>query len=250
MQLLPLTVAFTVSGQRQKYLRQALGSWARVRGVQDVYLLFCIEPDPSFPAAEFGGWVERSFAHGRCTVNPERLGVMGNTRQAMDTAFRTGARFAVLAEEDVVVASDALEYFRWAQEAYEADPGIMTVCAHVLASQSALASTAVRLPWFSPLVWGTWKARWTEFIEPGWGGVEGNPQGWDVRLRQRLAEAGLESLFPVRSRSLHIGETSTLFKPELAAHMYPGTRSTCFWPDYPAADWREVPVTPDLDMLV
>lgn len=235
-----LTVAFTVSGQRQQYLRQALGSWERVRGVQDARLLFCIEPDPAFPVPEFGAWAGGAFRQAASVVNAARLGCVANTRMAMSRAFGGGAGFAVLAEEDVEVSSDVLEYFAWAAGEYAADPGIAAVCAHTRASWSAGDNVAVRLPWFSPLIWGTWKSRWEDFIGPGWGITEGNPHGWDARLRIELGEAGLLCLFPARSRSLHIGETSTLFTSALSAHMYPGTRSTCYEPERPPQRWREV----------
>jgi len=249
-----ITVAFTVSGQRQKYLRQALASWARARGVQDARMLFCVEPEPSFPVPDFTAWAGETFSRVQVAVNPAVLGCLANTRQAMELAFGGGAGFAVLAEEDIEVSTDVLEYFGWAVGRYERDTDIMAACSHVLSSRVlrgiSWPDAAVRLPWFSPLVWGTWKPCWDEFIGPGWGPAEGNAQGWDVHLREQLREVERACLFPVLSRSLHIGQASTLFSPELAAHMYPGTRSSCFSRDYPPQEWREVIPGPQLEMTV
>lgn len=199
--------------------------------------------------ADFEAWAERSFRHAHCSVNRERLGVVANTRRALDLAFRSSAPFAVLAEEDVVVSADVLEYFSWAAATYAADPDIMIACAHVLSSRDARAGAVVRLPWFSPLTWGTWKVCWEEFIEPGWGVPEGNALGWDAQLRIRLGEAGVRCLFPLRSRALHIGEVSALYRSELSAHMYPSTRSSCYQEDYPPQRWHEV-AAGDVDIVV
>ena len=46
-------IAFTVSGLRQKYLREALGTWGRARGIEDWHLLFSLEPcRTTFPVPE------------------------------------------------------------------------------------------------------------------------------------------------------------------------------------------------------
>src|SRR5216683_913455 len=115
-----LTIAFTISCLREKYLRQTLDSWSKVRGIQDAHLLFCLEPltfrAHPFPVAEFGEFVRRSFASSRVVSNEVRKGCFINTRDTMDHAFAGGADFAVLAEEDLVVSADVLEYFIWAQK--------------------------------------------------------------------------------------------------------------------------------------
>jgi hypothetical protein len=245
-----ITVTFTVSAQRQKYLRQALESWAHVRGVRKAHMQFSMEPDPTFPADEFIGWTAGAFGQVEVGTNAARLGPTGNTRMAMVRAFAGGADFAVCAEEDVVVASDILEYFTWAARSHAHDKDVLAVCAHVRASAETWTDAAVRLPWFNPLTWGTWRDRWQDFLEPGWGGVPGNEPGWDVNLRQRLTAAGKTCLFPVRSRSLHIGEVSTMFRPELSLHLFPATRSTCYEAQYAPQEYREIIATAGLDVAV
>ena len=243
------TIAFTVSAQREKYLRQALDSWGKVRGIQDAHLLFCMEPRPvhsPFPVGEFKAFLQRSFRSTEVIVNDVRKGCFANTRDTMRRAFADGASFTILAEEDLVVADDLLEYFTWAQR-YRDDEKAIAVCSHVMAT-SGLPGKAVRVPWFSPLVWGTWPDRWEQFILPGWGGIPGNPEAWDHHLRTLIHEGGLCSLFPAWSRSEHIGRASTLTPGALSEHFFEASTSQCFRPHYEPQDWQELP--PDSFKLV
>ena len=145
-------VAFTVSGLREKYLRESLDSWAEVRGRDTWTFLFCLEPcDLVFPVEAFWGWARDVFPGCHLLKNGRRLGCMRNTRRAMDFAFGDlGAGFAVLAEEDVRVSPDVLEYFTWASAAYQGDGNLAAVCAHAKTSENTDLSAATRVPWFSP----------------------------------------------------------------------------------------------------
>lgn len=246
-----LTIAFTVSCLREKYLRQALDSWAQVRGIQDAHLLFCLEPRPHrspFPVAEFREFLHRSFRSAEATVNEARKGCFLNTQSALDLAFARDADFVVLAEEDLVVATDTLEYFAWAQR-YRADPQVQAVCSHTFVS-AALPDQVVRTSWFSPLVWGTWRDRWRDFIRPGWSGVASNPEAWDASLRTQILEARKACIFPALSRSQHIGRVSTLTPGALAEYFYKASISQCFSPAYPPQEYRECPRGPSLQITV
>jgi hypothetical protein len=244
-------IAFTVSGLRQKYLRRSLASWGRARGVQGWHLLFCVEPAPRvFPVAEFAQWAHRCFASAEVAVNDRRLGCLANTRNALARAFGSGAGFAVIAEEDCEVADDVLEYFCWARDAYAGDRTVVTACAHALRAERGEAHQAVRARWFNPVIWGTWPDRWRDVIAPGWGTIEGWPEAWDTNLRRICARRGLDSIFPVRSRALHIGETSTLTPGQLAEYYYRQALSSSFSPAYPPGKYEEVPFTEDLGLLV
>jgi len=235
-------IAFTVSGQRQKYLREALDSWGQVRGIQDWHLLFALEPCRlNFPVAEFTHWAHRSFASAEVSVADQRLGCLRNTRRAMRLAFAAGAEFAVLAEEDLLVSQDVLEYFGWAREAYGSDEKVAVVCAHSLRTAGGGPADVVRSSWFNPLVWGTWKDRWEDFINPTWGPFESNLESWDNNLRMQVNSSGREAVFPVYSRSLHIGQTSTLTGTPLSEYFYRGALSSTFTEARPPQAYREIP---------
>lgn len=248
-----IAVTFTVSGWRERYLRQSLDSWLRVRGVQEAHLIFNVEPSGSFHELAFWEWTRRAFASSSMVLNKQRLNVLENTRVAFARAFACGAKFAVMAEEDLAVASDTLEYFRWARDTYRDDPSVVAVCAHCRSSQCSDASAVTRAGWFNPLVCGTWKDRWEQRIGPWWGpwedGLNGN-QAWDVNLQRKIAAAELRTVFPCRSRSIHIGEVSSTIQTELSAHFFSDSQSTCFAPEYPPQRYHEVPFDAQIGVLV
>lgn len=240
-----IVVAFTVSCQRQSYLRRALESWAKVRGVQDAHLLFCLEPPGSFPVPEFQRWACEQFAHVTVEVSPRLLGCSANTRHSMSQAFGLGADFAVLAEEDMEVSTDILEYFAWAEGHYRCDGRVKTVCGHALrCAPSATADLVTLVPWFNPLAWGTWPDRWPELSG------EWDSGGWDHALRMRMVKSDWLSAFTVRSRALHIGKVSTVTGHALSQYFYEGSTSSCFIRTCAPQDYREHPRTPELELVV
>lgn len=244
-------IAFTVSGHREKYLRESLDSWSRARGIGGWHLLFCLEPcRRHFPVVEFTQWVGRTFASAEVHVNGEWLRCAGNTRQAMSMAFARGAEFAVLAEEDCVVSTDVLEYFCWARDAYAADEKVLTVCAHAKQAEAGADCDVVRSGWFNPVIWGTWRDRWHSSVAPGWGLLDGALESWDANLRRQIVEAGQVSIFPVRSRSLHIGEVSSQTPGQLSGYFYRQYLSSCFAAGRVPQSYREIPFTEDLGLLV
>lgn len=248
-----ICVAFTVSGQREEYLKRALDSWARVRGVGQAGLVFCVEPVSTFPVRPFTEWTSRTFPGSQVLVNPEVYGCLKNTKQAFDAAFHMGARLAVMAEEDLVVAADILEYLSWATAAYESDPEVAAVCCHVKESKGTDPGQVVKVPWFNPLVCGTWKDRWQQYLRPAWkpweGGLNGN-QAWDNNLRIVLGQQQKKSVFPALSRVIHVGEISTIYAPSIAEFMYSASISSCFAPDRAPVQFREVPFTEVPGLLV
>lgn len=236
-----LVVAFTVSGIRPRYLRAALESWYLARGVQEVRLLARHEPVPPLHYADLENGMKAAFADCSVVHNPEHLGCAGNTRRVLADAFRDGADFAILAEEDMVVASDVLEYFTWAAETYRDDHQVATVSGHAFSCKKPAHDAVVRRRWFNPQLWGTWKHEWETFVSHEWRGISGNEEAWDANLRQRFADTGMQSVFPLVSRVQHIGEVSTLTRPPLAEHFYQQFRSQCFEPAIPPQEYREVP---------
>ena len=250
-----LAVAFTVSGQREEYLQKSLESWLRVRGVQDAYMLFCVEPWARFPILDFRDWAAKHFTYSEVLQNGETYGCLKNTREAFGRSFERGASFAIVAEEDIEVAPDILEYFRWAQKEYQDEQDVTMVCAHAKDALDVTRAAVVRMPWFNPLVSGTWRDRWDLFVRPQWKGFSAGEwdrdnQAWDTNLRELIRTSGRSSIFPARSRSMHIGELSTWMPPMLAAHIYDSSRSDCFVGDCPPQSYYEVPWTDIPGLLV
>lgn len=242
-----IAVAFTVSGTREKYLRHTLDSWRRVRGIEDVSLIFCVEPEPNFPLDSFSRWVEQEFlCRTEVWPNQVRLNTLKNTKLAFERGFQQGADFTVLAEEDIEVATDVLEYLTWAKDNYRDDQDVITVCAHAKEGTGE-PWQVTRASWFNPLVCGTWPDRWEHFIEPQWGipreftpAVANDYQAWDLNLRHLIHSAGKYSVFPVVSRALHIGEFSTWAPNLLASSYFRQAVSLCYKADIPPQQYREV----------
>jgi hypothetical protein len=234
-----ITVAFTVSCRRPRYLRRTVESWARCRG--EARYLFSLEPPGrEFGIGEFIQWAHHMLGDVEIITRPQPLGCSDNTFHALRDGFKK-SDFVVLAEEDIEVADDTLEYFTWASGAYRDSSQVLAVCAHVKgASETATESGVSRAPWFSPLVWGTWRDRWEGLLAPDWREPEGG--GWDGYVRKLNAERSMECVFPHLSRALHFGESSTL-TPRTAGggpnYYHRTALSQCFSPAYGSQDYQE-----------
>ena len=246
-----MIVAFTVH-DRPAYLKRTLESWSRVRGAGEACFIFRCEPGcPEAKAvcedAGFGGVI---------TTNPRRFGVLGNPWAALDTAFsicENDSDFAVLAEEDMTVSPDVLEYFTWAQR-YRADPSVLGVTTYQHHEQPGGLAGAGPADWSADdqwhfWVWGTWRDRWQALLRDSWDFTYtengGGPaqRGWDWNIRNRLVLGeGMKMIAPSLCRSQHIGEYG-------GAHCTPdqfqGLLSSCYaGPDVPPQDYQEVSPCP------
>jgi hypothetical protein len=194
---------------RPQYFTPVMASWAAVRGFADWDPVVFLEPSPVqqemtriAAAAGAGVW-----------ANPHRRGVSDNPWYALDTAFTVGegSDFAVLAEDDVLVSDDVLEYFSWAAQRFRREH-ILTVCAASFATTCPpdQEQDTVRSGQFCPLVWGTWADRWTAVLRDSWdhdysSGTATQPQcGWDWNIGLRVM-GDWQVIAPAASRSVHIG---------------------------------------------
>jgi len=232
-----LALVFTANN-RPRYLRPVLHQWARVRGWRDwrptVYL------EPGRKAAQMADIATAAGA--RVRVNPRRYGVLTNPWQALNTAFTDGADFTVLAEDDVLVSTDVLEYFDWAAHSH-ATEHVLAACAGSFdGCPDGHEYHIERGNRFCCLVWGTWADRWTGTLRDTWdhtysSGTPAQPQsGWDWNITLRILP-GWDVLAPYASRSQHIGEhEGTHCTPA----QYPGTRAANFRHDRPTAPYTVV----------
>lgn len=244
-----ITVSFTVSCQRPDYMVRTLESWSRVRGIEKAGMFLCLEHylpwrKGEAKAAEaekkfegFEDFIAGRFPQARVVRNPARLGCLLNTRRAMQYALGQ-SEFSVLAEEDIEVSDDILEYFTWASEHYRNDPSVLAVCAHSVASAGG-AGDVVLAPWFTPLVWGTWRSRWGMMLAH-WTPQPGYPEGWDYNIRM-LTGRMVQCAYPAMSRSQHFGAQSTMtFSSPVTGSNYfhDRSQSTTFQPHYEPQEFR------------
>lgn len=241
--MLNISVVMTAY-RRPEYLRETLASWSQVRGLENLIARrVCVDPSESQEdvarlAREYG-WDVR--------VNASRLGVLVNPVESVGAMFREplGADFVILAEEDVVVAADLLEYFAWAQQRFRADPAVMLVCAHTRTHElpgQPDQDVVRRLPGFgSVLIWGCWRGDWLRLIEPTWdrdyssGNGPEEPGGWDHNLQRIMRRSGLASVAPDQSRSDHIG---VLGGAHCGPTFFPQTQDPWYRPDVPPCQYR------------
>ena len=242
-----MIVAFTVN-DRPGYLRQTLDSWSRVRGIGNCMLVFRCEPGCP-EAAELCETVD--FAPALTVRNHLRAGVLANPWRALEHGFfMHGAQrgypfaddFVVLAEEDMVVSPDVLEYFTWAQR-YRDDQQVLGVTTYQHHERPGGLAGAGPADWrdeneFHFWVWGTWRDRWHNHIRDTWDLTYAR-KGWDWDLRDRLVlGAGMTMIAPSLCRSQHIGrEGGTHCTPD----QFDGLLSSCFAGlDVPPQDYQEV----------
>ena len=232
------SIVFTVH-DRPAYLRRTLESWERVRGISAARLVFRCEPGCPGAVA-----LCRSvgFAEATVTVNPRRYGVLTSPWHAFEDGFTAG-RFTILAEEDLIVSTDVLEYFTWCDQRYRDDPGVLGVTTHQHDAQPGGLAGIAPACWTGDdpphlWVWATWRDRWRRLLRADWDHTYAH-RGWDWRIRDHwVLGQGMRVMAPSMARSQHIGEHG-------GAHCMPGQfgalESRCFAGDVPPQDYREVP---------
>jgi hypothetical protein len=185
---------------RLHYVRPALESWRGVRGIEDAYLVYRLEP--GFPDMEDLVRRERPKADGEVIVNEWRLGNDTNMRAAVETGFATGADFVIAAEDDVLVAADLLEYMTAMAERYAADQSVLAVTSWQHLPPGPLYQVQRVQCFFGGTCWGFWRDRW-EQVKDGWppSGV-----GYDGYLYQACLETGRVCIQPRATRCKNIGE--------------------------------------------
>lgn len=220
---------------RVNYLKEAVASWNQADGILDWPVSYLLEPttEPIEDAMidEFHRLEAKSLLG---VVNDHRLGVLRNPHAALTAAFAGGNDFVVLSEDDIVVSDDVLEYFDWAMKAYEEDKSVLAVLAYSRISLEAGAqdpSAVSRTKVFCPLTWGTWKDRWEEIIEPNWdldyssGMPDGSCAGWDWNMMRVAVRENKDFLYPLASRSNHIGKHGGTHTSE---HSFPESQAGTF----------------------
>lgn len=225
-------LVFTAN-DRPYYLQPVIDQWQQVRGFGDWAPTVFLEPGPVADvmadiAEQAGVAVVR---------NHTKYGVLRNPWHAIDTAM-ADADFVVLAEDDVLVSDDILDYFTWAAQTF-ADEHVLAVCASTFAKHCPpeRVNHVQRGNHFTPLIWGTWRRRWADVLRDTWdhdyssGTPEAPQSGWDWNINLRIM-GDWSIVSPMASRSTHIGlrhgTHTTMFS-------FPGSIAATFQPHRPAA---------------
>jgi hypothetical protein len=225
---------------RPQYFHSVMNSWAAVRGFHDWHPQVFLEPGPNVDvmtaiAQEHGVKVHR---------NTVKLGVLRNPWQALQSAFRQGADFAVLAEDDILVSSDVLEYFTWAATELR-EERVLAACSCSFTTSCPLSQDqlVVTHQEFCPLVWGTWRDRWLNVLRHTWdhdysSGTPQAPQsGWDWNINLRVMK-DWRIVSPIASRATHIGAEGGT---HTTAASFPSSVAPTFHPDRPPGPFHLAP---------
>ena len=199
---------------RPTYLRQALMSLLKVRGLNDWHIVARIEP------GELQGEVydllwrfqeESQHPTMEIIVNPKTLGVLHHPWVAFEELFAQGYDFVVRTEDDLLLSDDALEFMSWASEYYASADEVASV--HGFTHENGDPAGAVTAHGFNSWLWGTWRGVWEGLIGPTWdhdystyNGFPGNQSGWDWNLGTRVyPRYKLKGAYPLSSRVDNIG---------------------------------------------
>lgn len=203
---------------RPEYLQRTISSWNNARGLQGWNTTFFIDPsDQQASVAEIALALNTTVT---TRINPEKLGVLVNPWNALNTAFEDGADFVVLAEDDVIVSQDILEFFEWTSVEYETSKNIVIVNAFSTIGGDK-ANQIMQDGSFSPLIWGVWRKNWETYFRDTWdkdystGNPDGSEAGWDWNINRILAKEQKVTIKPLQSRSSHIGLFGTHMTPDL-----------------------------------
>lgn len=177
-----------------------LDSWSLVRGLGDLRIQVCVEPNNDTVI----GMCQANYFFEDVFLNGEQRGAWGNPKYALEQAFDTGEDFVVLAEDDAIVATDILEFFSHCERTYRDDPTIMAVCAWSKPASDRFA--CLYRGRFASTVWGTWSDKWEKLMHTQW--TEESP-GWDHNMQELLKVYNMQCIRPEVSRSQHIGENGT-----------------------------------------
>jgi hypothetical protein len=194
---------------RPEFLTETLESWAQVRGLDAWRKWIFVEP--STVRSDVLSVINNSGLELNTVLNDRKHGVLHNPWVAIDAAFSEGCDFVVLAEDDIIVSSDTVEYFTAACNMFS-PVDTLGVSAYS-ANPSGDPSSMLRIPHFWGLLWGTWKECWYEHLRDTWdhdysthNGISGVESGWDWNINTRIMPLlGKDFVAPEVSRSRHIG---------------------------------------------
>jgi hypothetical protein len=237
-----MLIVGTASG-RPEYLQATLESWRGVVEVCTAEMVWFLEPERT---QEMVDVLEHAKNHLPCSiewhVNAERLGVVGNPKQALLHAFDRGEPYVLLIEDDVMVGEDVLQMHEWARYKYEYDDEILVVCSNALGKgevDPCLARDVYRDKAFSASGWGTWLDRLPRILSVfhDWEG-----KSWDHSLWQQLLMSDkFKAIAPYWSRSKHVGEHGEHCEPAI----FESTVTDAFvgdLPGKPVEGWKEIPL--------
>lgn len=217
--MLDIDLRFT-GYNRPEYFLPVVHSWNNVRGIERTHATLHLEPsDPVTEQKMMDAFYQLKAGAHTLVLNHSRYGVLLNPWKALEAGFKRSEK-VILAEDDVIVSSDILEFMDFGLTVTPAHPDLMGVCAfsreggpeHIYEVRKS----------FSPLIWGTTRDIWVNYLRDTWdkdytsGNADGSQAGWDWNINRILSAQDKYFIYPLASRSDHIGEhKGTHMMPEM-----------------------------------
>ena len=213
-------IVFTIS-DRVDYLKKTLESWSNVRKLNQFDFRFNIEPSEKLEEIEnvIMDFFKKTKVTGSIKINNKVMGCATNTWFSFDDLFKE-YDFVILAEDDIIVSQDIIEYFDYLENKYKDDDSVAIISANTKWTTRD-PHLVVREKAFNGLVWGTWKKYWDNYFKDTWdfnysSGLNGTSSGWDWNITLRILPLNnLFSIHPLVSRSQHIGIDGIHCTPEI-----------------------------------
>jgi len=223
------TALLLTAWRRPRYLRKTLASWAQVpeaKSLRSVTIALGRSEQEREQRIVIGAGGTRMGRE--ITIRPDSdaaaagPGMHRALGEAIGATFAAdpGLEFLICGEEDVIVSDDVLRYMDWARQLRLAHPQILVCEAHNELGQgwhspdvddSGADQETVRLTGlFHPWVWGVWRDRWEQVLEPGWDwdankGSRGFDHGYDWEIGRIMERGAYLAPAPDASRSQNIG---------------------------------------------
>lgn len=246
-------VLIITAKRRPEYFEQVLESWARARGVHDLYWITIrlarSDPNMEYDMSALARSVAREYQLPLRVVldDPEDGRMKGQDLalgKEITASFSDPAcQFVMQCDDDIIVSDDVLEYFTWAREL-----GVDCVCAHNDLGQgwspqwddAGAAQDLVRVRGeFTSWCWGVPREAWERVWGPTWdwsrtSGSDPMEHGWEWEMH-RQANKGLRVAIPDASRCQNIGEHGGDFS---LPWMFTGTQAKSFRASRKLAEYR------------
>ena len=196
---------------RVDYFTKTMLSWSKVENIQSYDFYFRLEPSDKRMEMIYliDNFSKENKVECNIILNDKVLGCGKNTWLAFEELFKL-YNFVILAEDDIDVSHDILNYFDFLELRYRDDKDVAIISANYEVDKFR-EDHVTRLEIFRGQVWGTWKEYWDKFIKETWdfaydSSENGGPSGWDWNLTLRvLPRNNLKTIAPHSSRSQHIG---------------------------------------------
>jgi hypothetical protein len=201
-------IVFTVF-DRVEYLKDTLKSWGEVRNINSCDIYFKIEPSLNQQSIIdiINNFDNYRGSTSSILINKTVIGNGFNTWESFEYLFEK-YDFVILAEDDIVVSKDIIEYFDVTETMFREDSEVAIISANTKLPVED-PSKVIRQQGFNGLIWGTWKKYWVKYFRENWDkdySSDTQQCGWDWHLNLRIMPSnGLKNINPMASRSNHIG---------------------------------------------